>query len=236
METVCVDGTCFEMEMEVTPEDTSSSSGSETGEETAPPVEEPVDPKELRIKPEFYSSEEGVAILAFHAILDKDFDKLYELLYMESDGQFVKKEDLNTYFMINSLGKYLGSTKHTLTDAKVSGDGYEKTVELSISGDINPETGIMEPVKLELKTKLTLNNEWKIVLPDFIINDFTITAKISDSIKIDDISISSVSEENNSKTAKITEISGIKHKFTCGNHVVIASPLETNQINCLNNY
>lgn len=214
METVCVDGTCFEMEMEITDDEpiggTEANSNGETVEQ-APVVEEK---KELN--PDDFNKEEAVAIKAMQAILKNDLDTLYELIYIEGDKQFVKKEDLEIYFMINDLGKYIGAEKeYELINANLigitpEGSGYEKNVELVFPG--NPE-----PVKQILTVKL-LNKDWKILLPGFVINNFEIIADITTNVSIDGTPILQKFENDRTKTFIIPEISGIKHTISCGNN------------------
>lgn len=214
METVCVDGTCFEMEMEITDDEpiggAEANSNGETVEQ-APVVEEK---KELN--PDDFNKEEAVAIRAMQAMLKNDLDTLYELVYVEGDKQFVKKEDLEIYFMINDLGKYIGAEKnYELIGAKLIGapegsSGYEKIVELTFPGGA-------EPIIEKLTVKL-LNKEWKILFPDFIINNFEITSDITTNVSIDGIPILPKSEDDNTKRFVIHEISGIKHTISCGNN------------------
>ena len=228
MQTVCVDDTCFEMEMEVTDDEpiggstnTEGTSGT-TGEATPPPVEEK---KELN--PDDFNKEEAVAIKAMQAMLKNDLDTLYELVYIEGDKQFVKKEDLEIYFMINDLGKYMGAEKEyelinaNLIGATQEGSGYEKTVELTFPG--NPD-----PVIQQITVKL-LNKDWKILLPGFIVNDFKITSDITTNVSIDGTPILPKFENDRTKTFVIPEISGIKHTISCGNNSEQVLPGEKTQ-------
>lgn len=219
--TICVEGNCTEIEVpcedsapveDNTNNDTNvtdDNSGDIAPVATPEPTPSVKDLPTLVEDPGFdYSGlldVEQAAVNAFQAIVDGDYEGLYNMLYME-DSKWITIQDIATYFQISNYGSIKGKNIE-IVGAKASNQGYNRTV------NIQYRIGAEEDYRDWSISMRLFNDVWKYIDEGFIGEDWTFRVSSGAVVKLDGQKLTATQQNTSNDAYRIDIISKVEHKL-----------------------